>query len=80
MNIRILIIGGDTRIDYLASELEREGCSVKRFSDNDTLKGALDLCDAVILGLPASRDDKTIDAPNLTEPVLIKDLMRLMGN
>lgn len=80
MNIRILIIGGDTRIDYLAQELRNDGCSVKKFSDNDTLKGALDSCDAVILGLPASRDDKTIDAPDLKEPVLIKDLMRLMGS
>lgn len=80
MNIkRILIIGGDSRIDRLKDSLLADGYIVKTFSGNDTLKGALDSCDAVILGLPASKDDKYIDAPNLEEPVLIKDLFRLMG-
>ncbi len=79
MDINILIIGGDSRIDYLMHQLICDGYKVKKFSDNDTLKGALDDCDVVILGLPASRDDKTVDAPGLKESVLIKDLMRLMG-
>ena len=80
MNIkRILIIGGDSRIERLKDSLLADGYIVKTFSGTDTLKGALDSCDAVILGLPASKDDKYIDAPNLEEPVLIKDLFRLMG-
>lgn len=79
MNINILIIGGDSRIDYLMHQLICDGYKVKKFSDNDTLKGALEECNVVLLGLPASRDDKTVDAPNLKESVLIKDLMRLMG-
>ena len=79
MNINILIIGGDSRIDYLMHQLICDGYKVKKFSDSDTLKGALDDCDVVLLGLPASRDDKTVDAPDLKESVLIKDLMRLMG-
>ena len=79
MNINILIIGGDSRIDYLMHQLISDGYKVKKFSDSDTLKGALDNCDVVLLGLPASRDDKTVDAPDLKESVLIKDLMRLMG-
>ena len=60
--------------------LAADGYKVKRFSDTDTLKGALDESDVVILGLPASRDDKTVDAADLAEPVRIKDLFRLMGN
>ena len=80
MNIRqILIIGGDMRTKQLALALAADGYKVKRFSDTDTLKGALDESDVVILGLPASRDDKTVDAPDLSEPVRIKDLFRLMG-
>ena len=79
MDINILIIGGDSRIDYLMRQIICAGYKVKKFSDSDTLKGALDDCDVVLLGLPASRDDKTVDAPDLKESVLIKDLMRLMG-
>lgn len=81
MNIRqILIIGGDLRTKQLALSLAADGYKVKRFSDTDTLKGALDESDVVILGLPASRDDKTVDASDLKEPVRLKDLFRLMGS
>lgn len=81
MNIRqILILGGDMRTKQLAQSLSADGYKVKRFSDTDTLKGALDECDVVILGIPASRDDKTVDATDLSEPVRIKDLFSLMGN
>ena len=80
MNItRILIIGGDSRINYLAQSLEQDGFKVKIFEGNEPLKTAVEECDAVVLGLPCSRDDKTVDAPNLSEGVLLKDLFRIMG-
>ena len=80
MNIkRILIIGGDTRIDYLARALSVEGYEVKQFDGEEPLKNAVNECDAVVLGLPCSRDDKTVDAPNLSESVLLKDLFHIMG-
>lgn len=80
MNIkRILIIGGDMRIEYLAHFLSEEGFEVKQFDESQPLKNAVSECDAVVLGLPCSRDDKTVDAPNLSEGVLLKDLFHLMG-
>ncbi len=80
MNItRILIIGGDSRINYLAQSLEQDGFKVKIFEGGEPLKTAVEECDAVVLGLPCSRDDKTVDAPNLSEGVLLKDLFRIMG-
>ena len=80
MNIkRILIIGGDTRIDYLAHSLSDEGFTVIRFDGTQALKNAIDCADAVVLGLPCSKDDKTVDAPTLSEKVLLKDLFRLIG-
>lgn len=80
MNIkRILIIGGDTRIEYLAHYLLEEGFIVKQFDESQPLKSAVEECDAVLLGLPCSRDDKTVDAPKLSEGVLLKDLFHLMG-
>ena len=80
MNIkRILIIGGDTRIEYLAQSLKEEGYEVKQFGGEEPLKTAVSQCDAVVLGLPCSRDDKTVDAPNLKDEILLKDLFRIMG-
>ena len=80
MNIkRILIIGGDTRFDYLLSSLSDDGFLVSRFDGSQPLKTALKQCDAVVLGLPASVDDKTVNANVSDEPILIKDLFRLMG-
>lgn len=80
MNIkRILIIGGDSRINYLAQEMEKEGFKIKRFDGSEPLKTAVEESDAVVLGLPCSRDDKTVDAPGLDEGVLFKDLFRIMG-
>ena len=80
MNIkRILIIGGDMRINYLAQALSEEGFEVKKFDESEPLKNAVSECDAVVLGLPCSRDGKTVDAPELSEGVMLKDLFHLMG-
>ena len=80
MNIkRILVIGGDTRIEYLAQSLKEEGYEVKQFSGEEPLKTAVSHSDAVVLGLPCSRDDKTVDAPNLKDEILLKDLFHIMG-
>lgn len=76
---RILIIGGDSRTEYLGKALENDGFSVEMFLETEPLKNAVDRCDAVILGLPASKDDKTVDAPKLTEQIFLKDLFKLAG-
>ncbi len=80
MNIkRILIIGGDSRIQYLKEALNCDGYDAQIFSGAEPLKNAVDRCDAVILGLPSSKDDKTVDAPNLSDAILLKDLFKLVG-
>ncbi|MBE7034073.1 MAG: dipicolinate synthase subunit DpsA [Ruminococcaceae bacterium] len=80
MNIeRILIIGGDSRINYLSQGLLEDGFKVKTFDGSEALKTAVEESDAVVLGLPCSRDDKTVDAPNLSESILLKDLFHIMG-
>ncbi len=80
MNIeRILIIGGDSRINYLSQGLVEDGFKVKNFDGSEPLKTAVEECDAVVLGLPCSRDDKTVDAPDLSESILLKDLFHIMG-
>ncbi len=80
MNIkRILIIGGDSRTEYLSKALAEDGFIVEKFSGKEALKGAIDRADAVVLGLPASKDDKTVDAQDLEESILLKDLFRLIG-
>ena len=80
MNIeRILIIGGDSRINYLSDGLMEDGFKVKIFDGSEPLKTAVEECDAVVLGLPCSRDDKTVDAPDLSESILLKDLFHIMG-
>jgi len=80
MNIkRILIIGGDSRIDYLAELLREEGFTVTVYDGSIPLKTVVEDSDAVVLGLPCSRDDKTVDSPFLSEEVLLKDLFHLMG-
>lgn len=80
MNIRrLLIIGGDSRMDCLGKSLCNDGFSVKTFDGKEPLKAAVDSCDTVILGLPCSRDDKTVNAPNLDKEILLKDLFHIMG-
>ena len=76
---RILIIGGDSRTEYLGKALSDDGFDVEYYSGNEPLKNSIDRCDAVVLGLPASKDDKTVDAPKLAEPIFIKDLFKLTG-
>lgn len=76
---RILIIGGDSRTEYLGKALSDDGFAVENYSEGEPLKNSIDRCDAVILGLPASKDDKTVDAPKLQEQILLKDLFKLTG-
>ncbi len=77
---RILIIGGDSRTEYLGKALSDDGFEVENYSEAEPLKNAIDRCDAVVLGLPASKDDKTVDAPKLSEQIFLKDLFKLTGH
>ncbi len=80
MSGKILIIGGDARIDRLYVSMQRDGLDVSRYTEDMALKTALSHADVVILGLPASSDGETVSAPGLLQPILMKDLFRLMNS
>ncbi len=79
MSGKILIIGGDARIDRLYVSMQHDGLDVNRYTEDMALKTALSRADVVILGLPASSDGETVSAPGLLQPILMKDLFRLMN-
>ncbi len=77
---KILILGGDDRIDRLYDLMRADRCSVSRYSEDMTLKSALGQADIVILGLPASADGESVFAPQLRQPILMNDLFRMMNS
>ena len=80
MNIkRILIIGGDSRMEYLEKALSEDGYITQTYAEKEPLKNAVDNCDAIILGIPASKDDKTVNAQNLEKTIFLKDLFKIAG-
>lgn len=78
MSKKILVIGGDARIDRLCSSIAKDGLDIRRYTDDMPLKMALKNADVIILGLPATVDDETVNAPGLLRPILMNDLFRLM--
>ncbi len=80
MSGKILVIGGDARIDRLCTSMQRDGHEVRRYTEDMALKTALGGADIVVLGLPVSTDGETVSAPQLLRPILMKDLFRLMND
>ncbi len=78
MSKKILVIGGDARIDRLCASMRRDFPDVSRYTDDMALKTAVGRADIVILGLPVSTDGETVCAPQLLRPILINDLFRMM--
>lgn len=79
MSKKILVIGGDARIDYLCASMQRDSLDVSRYTEDMALKTALNRAGIVILGLPVSTDGETICAPQLLRPILMNDLFRMMN-
>jgi len=82
MKKTIGIIGGDERSKKLKECLEEEGYAVKTFGviDNDytDLNDFLRGITYVVGGIPFSRDDQTINMPNVTNKVSIENLFNSM--
>lgn len=78
MSKRILVIGGDARIDTLYASMRRDSLDVARYTEDIPLKTALSRADVIILGLPASADGATVYAPQLLHPILMNDLLSLI--
>lgn len=79
MSKKILVIGGDARIDGLYASMKQDLPGVCRYTEDMPLKTALNNADIVILGLPVSTDGETISAPQLLRPILMNDLFRMMS-
>lgn len=84
-NRNIVIIGGDKRQKYLKSYLEAEGCEVYSYGlfdwddDAERLKSAIRADSIVVLPLPATRNDKTINMPFSKKETSIERLISFLG-
>lgn len=81
----IVIVGGDKRQKYLKSYLEAQGCEVCSYGlfdwDDDTekLKSAIRSDSVIVLPLPATRNDKTINMPFSKKETSIERLISFLG-
>ncbi len=81
----IVIIGGDKRQKYLKAYFEAQGCEVYSYGlfdwDDDTerLKSAIKSDSAIVLPLPATRNDKTINMPFSKKETSIERLISFLG-
>lgn len=84
-NRNIVIIGGDKRQKYLKAFLESEGCEVCSYGlfdwDDDTerLKSAILPDSVIVLPLPATRNDKTINMPFSKKETTIERLISFLS-
>lgn len=78
--MKVLIIGGDRRQLEIANILINKNIEVETFGIENTDKNikidkAYNDADAIILPLPVSRDDITINAPLCNDKIYIKDII-----
>lgn len=84
-NRNIVIVGGDKRQKYLKTFLEEQGCEVCSYGlfdwDDDTerLKSAISANSVIVLPLPATRNDKTINMPFSKKETSIERLISFLG-
>ena len=81
----IVIVGGDKRQKYLKEYLEKQGFDVSSYGlfdwdeDTDKLKGMIGENSAVILPLPATRNDETVFMPFSKKEISIDRLFSFLG-
>lgn len=74
----VLIIGGDSRQEYLQSAMEKNGCNCKNINSADALKNieeTISLADVIVLPLPVSKDGVTVYSNNSEFVLKIEDLL-----
>lgn len=75
--MKLLVIGGDNRLHYTARKLRhKHEVYTYGLSELDMLPD--EMCDAAVLGLPASRDGININAPLCGEPIPLTVLQKLV--
>lgn len=83
-NRKIVIVGGDKRQKYLKEYLSDFGLSVFSYGlfdwddDTDRLKAEIEEDSIIILPLPATRNDKTINMPFSKKEITISRLMSFL--
>lgn len=75
--MKILVLGGDIRLHYTALKL-RQKYEVYTYGLSELDMFPDELCDAAVLGLPASRDGININAPLCGEPIPFTVLQKLV--
>ncbi|MGN0698840.1 MAG: dipicolinate synthase subunit DpsA [Ruminiclostridium sp.] len=75
--MKLLILGGDTRLRYTADKLSRK-YEVYTYGQSELDMLPDEKCDAVILGLPASRDGININAPLCDKPIPLASVTKLL--
>lgn len=84
-NRNIVIVGGDKRQKYLKTFLEEQGCEVCSYGlfdwddDSERLKSAISANSVIVLPLPATRNDKTINMPFSKKETSIERLISFLG-
>ncbi len=81
--MKLFIVGGDSRIGFMAEKLWLLGYAVSAYGisstqiPENTLQGA-ETADAVITGLPVSKDGETLFAPFAKERIFLRDFISLL--
>lgn len=75
--MKLLVLGGDIRMYYTAERLRRKH-EVYTYGLSELDMFPDELCDAAVLGIPASRDGISINAPLCREPVPFSVLQKLI--
>ena len=88
-DFKLLVLGGDLRTAKMAESLARDGYETLAFatanSDDksfvkkcQTLQEGVKKADFIVLGLPCTRDDETIEAPFYQGEIRFSELFKLM--
>lgn len=75
----VLVIGGGVRLQKSAEAFAEDGFKAKVFDGSTALKSAVDDCDIIVLGIPATNDDVTVNAEELPCAINLRDLAMLVG-
>lgn len=84
MKNSIFVIGGDLRLSYAAQSLMKAGystyhmgCIEMEEKSVQTLKEGIEKCDIILLGVPVSCDNISVNAPFYDDKILISDIAAL---
>ena len=78
MTCKFLIIGGGIRLEKAKDAFIKNGHYATIYTGNEPLKTAIEAHDAIILGLPCSKDDKWVNTENDLS-VSLRDVAQMCG-